>query len=395
MALATRADWRPPLTQPGRADLSQSRLDRFLAEHRHPTPFLVVDLDEVADRYRELTNAFPGVEIHYAVKANAGRPILELLTRLGSRFEVASIGELRACLDAGAPSELVSFGNSVKPAAHIAEAYELGVRRFVFDAPEELDKLVALAPGSLVVARLRCDGRGSDWALGGKFGCPPEMAEALLVRAAGARMRAGVSFHVGSQQRDPEAWTPLLQQVAHLRQRLRGRGIRLELINLGGGLPGQHLDPTPPLATYAAAIRRAVSTNLGPEPPALVLEPGRFLVADAGVLQTEVLLVTHRDWRRWVFLDAGLYGGLAETMGEAVRYRVRADRDGPLGPVVLAGPTCDSTDVLYRNTQCLLPMKLRTGDRVDVLAAGAYTTAYASRFNGFPPPAEHYLPASG
>ena len=173
------------------------------------------------------------------------------------------------------------------------------------------------------------------------------------------------------------------------------RGIELELVNMGGGLPGRHLDPTPPLATYAAAIRRAVATNLGPEPPALMLEPGRFLVADAGVFQTEVLLVTHRDWRRWVFLDAGLYGGLAETMGEAVRYRVRADRDGPLGPVVLAGPTCDSTDVLYRSTQCLLPMKLRAGDRVDILAAGAYTTAYASRFNGFPPPAEHYLPPSG
>jgi ornithine decarboxylase len=380
---------------PAKAERGESRLDRHLAKHRHPTPFLVVDLDEVADRYRQLTEAFPGVEIHYAVKANPGQPILDLLVRLGARFEIASIGELHACLDAGAPSDSLSFGNSVKPAAHIAEAYELGVRRFVFDAPEELDKLVALAPGSLVVARLRCDGRGSDWALGGKFGCPPEMAEALLVRAAAATMRAGVSFHVGSQQRDPEAWTPLLEQVADLRRRLLGRGIELELVNLGGGLPGRHLDPTPPLASYAAAIGKAVTTNLGPQLPALVLEPGRFLVADAGVLQTEVLLVTHRDSQRWVFLDAGLYGGLAETMGEAVRYRVRSDRDGPLGPVVVAGPTCDSTDVLYQNTLCLLPMKLRPGDRVDVLAAGAYTTAYASRFNGFPPPAEYYLPAAG
>ncbi len=130
----------------------------------------------------------------------------------------------------------------------------------------------------------------------------------------------------------------------------------------------------------------------------MIAEPGRYLVADAGVMQTEVVLVARKaayDEQRWVYLDVGMFGGLAETMGEAIRYRLRTPHDGgSTGPVVLAGPTCDSADILYQHYSYQLPLALEPGDRVDVLSAGAYTTTYSTvGFNGFAPLAAYYLPA--
>jgi ornithine decarboxylase len=222
----------------------------------------------------------------------------------------------------------------------------------------------------------------------------------MLIRAARHGLRPGISFHVGSQQFDPVAWDRALALVADLRAELRFHGVDLQLVNLGGGLPGSYLEAVPPVTEYGGAICDAVRRRLGPDmPPELLVEPGRHLVADAGALRCEVVTVGRKsahDEHRWVYLDVGMFSGLAEVMGEAIRYRLLVDgprRQG--GPVVLAGPTCDSADILYETVDYELPLDLRPGEAVYLQSVGAYTTTYSTiGFNGFPPLDVEVLPIS-
>jgi ornithine decarboxylase len=379
------------------------RVADALARHPDRSPLLVVDLAVVAERYEELAGAVSSAAIFYAIKANPHPELLALLVRAGSSFDVASIGEVRACLAVGAAASSLSFGNTIKKQSDIAAAYALGVRRFAFDSESELAKLIEAAPGSTAFCRILFDGLGAAWPLSRKFGCAVDMATDLLRSAAEAGLVPGVSFHVGSQQFDPEAWDRALALVADLRAELRADGIELGLVNLGGGMPGTYIEDVPPIAAYGTAISDAIERRLGPDLPAEVLvEPGRFLVADAGVLRAEVVTIgrkTRHDDHRWVYLDVGMFSGLAEAMGEAIRYRiVAADGstvadDEPTGPVVLAGPTCDSADILYQTLDYQLPLSLAPGDRILLLSVGAYSTTYSTvGFNGFDPLDVEVLP---
>jgi ornithine decarboxylase len=375
------------------------RVQAFLETRRPETPCLVVDLAVVARRYHELAAALPGVDLYYAVKANPAPPILGLLGGLGCWFDVASPAEIDACLAAGVEPWRISYGNTVKKEADVARAHELGVPLYTVDCGAELDKVLRAAPGTVVTIRLRTDGIGADWPLSKKFGCGATDAVALATRAAEAGSTPGLSFHVGSQQRNLDAWDAALTAVADVVAELDRRSVPIGLVNLGGGFPGSYREEVPPIGAYGDAIRAAVDRRLGDRPVRLLAEPGRHLVADAGVLHTEVVLVAERadePDRRWVYLDIGLFGGLAESLGEAIRYRIRTPHDGtPTGRVALAGPTCDSTDVLYEHTDYRLPLALRAGDRVELLATGAYTTSYSSvGFNGFAPLGAHYLPGA-
>jgi ornithine decarboxylase len=390
------------------APVSPSATPRILAafdQHPDRSPLLVVDLDVVADRYRELTGSMSAATVFYAVKANPHPDVLRLLVAAGCSFDVASIGEVHACLDAGATPDALSYGNTIKKQRDIAEAYALGVRRFAFDSASELDKLVESAPGSTVACRILCDGSGAAWPLARKFGCDVELAGDLLRRASRAGLATGLSFHVGSQQFDPGAWDRALALVADLRADLRADGVELRMVNLGGGLPGSYREDVPATAAYGSAISDAVERRLGPDlPPEVIIEPGRFLVADAGVLRTEVVTVgtkTRHDDDRWVYLDVGIFSGLAEALEESIRYRiVGADgrpfpTDEPSGPVVLAGPTCDSVDVLYQSGDYELPLAVGPGDRLLLLSVGAYSMTYSTiGFNGFPPLVVEVLPVS-
>ena len=366
------------------------RIRAFLAAQATDEPCLVMDLDVVRNNYQDFTQALPDSRIYYAVKANPAPRILQLLAELGSAFDCASMAEIRLALQAGATPARISYGSTIKKSADIARAYGLGVRLFAFDCSAEVDKIAAAAPGAAVFCRLAADGAGSDWPLTRKFGCLAGEAVDLLERAQALGLEpAGVSFHVGSQQADPEAWDGVLETSAWIFKTLEERGISLRLVNLGGGFPARLDRPVPELEAYGRAIRTALERHFGNRLPETILEPGRGLVGDAGIIQASVVLISQRAQVpvRWVFLDIGKFSGLAETMEEAIRYPIRTARDGDQkSPAVLAGPTCDSADVLYEHTPYLLPETLEIGDRVLIEGTGAYTTSFATvGFNGFPP----------
>jgi ornithine decarboxylase len=373
------------------------KIARFLAEQRPATPCLVLDVDRVAENFRALRAAVPLARIYYAVKANPAPPILARLVGLGSRFDAAGIEEVEACLAAGATPEAISFGNTIKKATAIARAHRAGVTLFAFDSAEELEKLARHAPGAKVYCRIVVENTGADWPLSGKFGTTVERARALMLQAGALGLDPyGLSFHVGSQQTDPASYEAAIGRVAMLFTDLRDAGVNLRMVNLGGGFPVRYREEVPGIDTFGHAIMTAMTRHFGNALPEMIVEPGRYIVGDAGVVSAEVVLVSRRDPAdpvRWVYLDIGRFGGLAETEGEAIRYRITTPHDdSPTGPVAVAGPTCDGADVMYQRSNYRLPMALACGDRVELEATGAYVSTYASqRFNGFAPLAEHYI----
>ncbi len=374
--------------------------ERFLDSRRLPTPCLVIDLGEVADAYRRLRRCFPGFRIQYSVKANPASEILLRLHALGAAFDVTSRSEIALCLRLGVAPGRLAYGHPVKKARDIAWAHQRRIPSFSFDSAAELEKLASHAPGAAVVVRVAVDNAGAAWPLDRKFGCAAGAAPGLMRRAATAGLQpAGLAFHVGSQQTDPASWERAVAAVAPVAKALAADGLPVASLNVGGGLPVRYHDGIPALEACARAIREAVRRHFGDRAPALVIEPGRYLVAAAGVIESEVVLVTRKsadDPRRWVYLDIGRFGGLAETEGDAIRYPITVrGGGGPGGPVVLAGPTCDSADLLYEAAPYRLPQALTAGDRVRIGCAGAYTTVYASRFNGFPVPRSHFVDSAG
>ena len=373
------------------------KIDQYLASHTPATPCLVLDLDGVEANYTAMRAAFPAAHICYAVKANPALPILRRLVALGSCFDAASWEEIRLCLEAGATADRISFGNTIKRAAAIRAAREAGIDLFVFDCEEELTKIAAHAPGARVFCRLAVGSTGSVFPLARKFGTSTDMATALMQRAGALGLVPyGLSFHVGSQQLSHEAYEAAIGQAAMVFDELKQAGVTLRMVDIGGGFPTHYQDAIPAIGTFAHGIARAMAFHFGDDQPALLIEPGRYMVGNAGVVVAEVLLASRRvqgDPTRWVYLDIGRFGGLAETEGEATRYRFTTPHDGTEdGPVVIAGPTCDSTDTIYEKSAYRLPLALKDGDRVLIHAAGAYVTTYASvGFNGFKPLAEHYI----
>ena len=373
------------------------KIAKFLAEQQPATPCVVVDLDVVEHNYRELARALPVAKIFYAVKANPADQVLARLHTLGSSFDTASKGEIDIVLAQGVAPENISFGNTIKKSSDIAHAYAKGVRLFAFDSEAELEKLRDLAPGAKVFCRVLVPCDGAEWPLSRKFGCAPDMAADLLAKAKEWGLDAyGLSFHVGSQQTDLGQWDHAVGQVAQLFSVLASRDVDLRMINLGGGLPARYQKDVPAVASYARAIMDAMTKHFGNRLPEMIVEPGRSVVGNAGVIESEVVLISQKDYaedKRWVYLDVGKFHGLAETMDEAIKYRLLTPRDGgETGPVVLAGPTCDSADILYEKTEYQMPRDLKVGDKVRILATGAYTTTYSSvAFNGFPPLASYCI----
>ena len=371
------------------------RIREFLRDRRErgvdEGPVLVVDLDVVKDNYTAFAKALPDTRVFYAVKANPAPEVLTLLAKLGSCFDTASVAEIEMALAAGATPDRISYGNTIKKERDIARAFALGIRLYAVDCKPEVDKVARAAPGSKVFCRILSDCAGAEWPLSRKFGCEPGMAVDVLEHALKSGLEPhGVSFHVGSQQRNQHAWDRALASAASVFKECGERGMNLAMVNLGGGFPTKYLKNVPTVKAYGSAIFRALRKHFGNRIPETIIEPGRGMVGNAGIIEAEVVLISKKadaDKMRWVYLDIGKFNGLAETMDEMIRYPIRTEFDGDdVAPCVLAGPSCDSVDVLYEKEPYLLPVSLEIGAKVLIEGTGAYTTTYASvGFNGFAP----------
>jgi len=382
-------------------------MERFMPKHRFEkivafakdkeTPCLVLDLSMVQKRYEEIQQFLPFAKIYYSVKANPMDEVVLFLHRLGSHFDVASCFELDQLIKLGIPPEKISFGNTIKKEREIAYAYQQGVKVFVTDSPEDLEKIGRAAPGSRVFFRTYTEGLGSDWPLSRKFGAHTDIVYTMILQARDLGLEPfGLSFHVGSQQRDIGQWDDAISKCRYLFESAASQGIKLKMINLGGGLPANYLEPTLPLSIYTSEIKRFLYEDFGEEMPEIWIEPGRALVGDAGVIVTEIVLISRKaknDLYRWVYLDIGVFGGLIETLGEAIKYPIYFPKRGNAEEIILAGPTCDSIDILYEHHRYTMPHTVTMGDRVYILTTGAYTQSYSSvNFNGFPPLKAYILP---
>lgn len=362
------------------------------------TPFLVVLLDRIGKKFNQFRTYFPGAKIYYAVKANPGLEVLTLLRDLGSYFDIASTYELDSILNLGVSPDRVSFGNTIKKARHIREAYDKGVRLFASDSEADVRHLASEAPGSRVFFRLLMDAvtSDSDWPLSRKFGCQPRMLIDLVSLAADLGLEPyGISFHVGSQQREISAWDAAIAKVYDLFDWMAEENIHLKAINMGGGFPADYMIKSNPLSVYAEEINRYMESYFGDSILEIYLEPGRGLVGEAGVLVSEVVSIAKKsktDLKRWIYTDVGVFNGLMETIDESIKYPIYTEKKGEIGDVILAGPTCDSLDIIYEHFPYQLPLSLEIGDRLYWLSTGAYTASYSSiEFNGFPPLPTYYL----
>ena len=355
------------------------------------TPFLVMDLGVIRKKYQTLVNKLPFAHVYYAVKANPMEEVILLLKSLGSNFDVATRNELDQLLRLGIGPERISYGNTIKRERDIRYFYENGIRLFATDCEQDVRKIAAQAPGSRVFFRLLTEGEGADWPLSRKFGSHPDMTYNLAILARDLGLEPyGLSFHVGSQQRDIGEWDAAISKCTYLFNALgKDENIRLKMINMGGGFPASYLQPTQKFDLYVKAIEHFLKEDFGDVLPEIIIEPGRSMVADAGTIVTEVIMTSYKSEyspNKWVYVDIGLFGGLIETINESIKYPVFADREGLAEDVILAGPTCDSMDILYEDFKYQMPDSLEPGDRIYFATAGAYTQSYSSvGFNGFPP----------
>ena len=365
---------------------------------QHETPFVVIDKQTISNAYDQLVDCFPFAKIFYAVKANPATEITELLRDKGSNFDIASIYELDKVMKTGVGPDRISYGNTIKKSRDIRYFYEKGVRMFATDSEADLRNIAKAAPGSKIYVRILTEGSNSaDWPLSRKFGCNPDMALDLLILAKQLKLVPyGISFHVGSQQRDIDVWDAAIAKVKVIFERLKEEdGITLQMINMGGGFPANYIAKTNDLTTYAEEITRFLKEDFGDELPEIILEPGRSLIANAGILVSEVVLIARKSRtavERWIYTDVGKFSGLIETMDESIKFPIWTEKKGEMEEVIIAGPTCDSADIMYENYKYGLPLNLSTGDRLYWFSTGAYTTSYSAvEFNGFPPLKAFYI----
>jgi ornithine decarboxylase len=254
------------MTEPARCEIMSPtpRINQFLNDARPASPCVVLDTEVVRSRYEALRKALPDADIFYAVKANPVAEIISLLASLGARFDVASPDEIDICLGLKVPPERLSFGNAIKRESAIAQSRAAGVDLFAFDSIAEVEKLARSAPGSRVFCRMLIENKGAEWPLTRKFGCESHMAVEPIPAAKRLGLHpVGLSFHVGSQQTDPQQWGAAITQAAWTDHGCAHQGIHLQLLNLGGGLPAHYREPIQPLDAYAEAIETALRKKFG------------------------------------------------------------------------------------------------------------------------------------
>ena len=355
----------------------------FTAPHTedYSQPVLVMSRQRLHDNARRFMAAMPRVRPHFAVKANADAEILKIFKEEGTCFEVASIGEINAMIELGANMETVFYSNPIKSPVSITHAANNGLLWYCVDTPEEVAKIAAIKPDAKLYLRIEVSNEGSSWPLAGKFGATPKGIEAIIEAAKVLDMKiCGVTFHVGSQCCNIDNWVAGIGAAKKLFAKLSSHGFVPELLNMGGGYPLQFTGEEPTIEEIAVRINQELESI--PENIQVMAEPGRYFVGSAGCLVSQVVGTATRDDVRWVYLDTGVYGGLMELTLDFPVIIV-SERTGEPGLWTMAGPTCDSIDVMGRHK---LPANTEAEDFIYMPNLGAYCTTCACDFNGFPPP---------
>lgn len=362
--------------------LDFSRVREAVKEGHH-TPFLLLDPELVRIKARRFKAAMPRVQPHYALKANPHPMVIRTLIQEGVGFEIASIAELDMLRKFSVPAKDIYYSNPIKSSEYLEYAARMGVEWYVMDCVDELRKIVRIKPDAKLYLRIDTQNLGSDWPLSGKFGA--SLPESKEVIAEAVRLKAdlaGVTFHVGSQCRNVDNWHIGIDNAKMVFDLMREEGLEPRLLNIGGGYPVRHVKPIPSIEKIGESVNAAIADL--PDSIRIMAEPGRFLVSDSAYYVCRVVGTATRAGVRWIYLDAGVFGGLIEAH-EGLQYEVYTDAESETEiPCTVAGPTCDSLDIICRDE--MLPEDLEEGDYVYIPNAGAYTTAYASTFNGFPLP---------
>jgi ornithine decarboxylase len=344
-------------------------------------PLLVMSEQRLRNNVRRFMQAMPRVRPHYAVKANSNPAILEIFRQEGTCFEIASSAELDALLALGVPAEEVFYSNPIKSPTAVKYAAAKGVRWYSVDSTEELEKIAAIAPQAKLYIRIEVSNEGSSWPLAGKFGASRTGIAAIIATALQYQLNlCGVTFHVGSQCTNINNWLEGIRSAKTIFEQMIAKGFTPELLNLGGGYPVQLTPADPTIEDIAAAINDELESL--PESIQVMAEPGRYFVGSAGCLVSQVVGVATRDQSRWLYLDTGFYGGLME-LEQGFALTLVSQRTGAAELWSLAGPTCDSIDVLGKH---YLPATMQAEDLVFIPNMGAYSASCACDFNGFPVP---------
>jgi ornithine decarboxylase len=353
------------------------------------TPALVLDFEQISQTYDRFLDSFPSGQIFYAVKANANPDVMRLVVEKGGGLEIASLAELERSLSVGATGRQIICSNPIKNPTFIQRMYDEGVYAMVVDSTYEVEKVARYAPGMRIYVRLAVDNQGSVLPLAGKFGVSGDEALALFDMAKEYGLEPiGLSFHVGSQCLRAQNWVNAIRACGEIWERAEACGHHFHFLDIGGGFPAGHYHDAsiPTIEGIGDLTMNAVSQYIPHASPMLILEPGRGLVGESGRLVVSVVGKAKRGGDEWLYLDAGVFNGMMETFEgfPPVTRVLAADADDrPMKSYTLAGPSCDSCDVVARNLE--LP-EIHIGDRLMFLDTGAYTNEYAVPFNGFPIP---------
>lgn len=340
---------------------------------------MVLRTAQVRDNLRRLRQAIPGVEIFYAVKANNHPDIIKSLAFEGCSFDISSVRELKETLECGVRVEDTIHTNPIKSCREFDGAVELGVRTFVADNFNELDKFIKHGNDAGVLLRFRTERSGAAVNLSYKFGAELNDIPAMLERIIelGLNFR-GFCFHVGSQCPNPRQYVRAIRTAGRLINLAAGKGLKTEILDIGGGFPIKYTREIPPIEDFGLAITSTLKEVVDPA-IRIICEPGRFISGEAITLFASVIGKSVRDGVKWYYIDDGLYGSFSGRLFDGCSYQVLTDRNTKWEKAVLAGPTCDSFDVVYKD--CLMP-PLEIGDILMFPTMGAYCSVSASDFNG-------------
>ncbi len=359
------------------APYARPELEALVA--RYGSPLLLIDCDVVRAQYQRLAAALPGVGLHYALKPLPELAVVATLKEIGACFDVASGGEAELVRSQGVAPERCIHTHPIKRDGDIRDALRFGIRTFVADNVDELGKFVRHRRRVEVLLRVAFRAADAVCDLSRKFGCDPAAVPELLsvARRLGVRV-TGLSFHVGSQTPTPTMHVRAIEACAALMRAAHAGGHEpLSVLDIGGGFPIDYQQPVMPIEQFCAPIRAALAAL--PVGLRLLAEPGRYIAGPAGTVVATVTGRAWRDGRWWFYLDDGVYGSFSGQIYDHARYPVRALRDdGERVVAVLAGPTCDSIDVVDDAIE--LPL-LEAGDLVVGSQMGAYTSASAGDFN--------------